>query len=298
MTLFYVFNDKKMNLSKPEIYVKKEFSEIFKKSELRPFLRSEICVLDMLLAVTQMNDGYYKERLVLKGGHSVRNLVPLRDHRFSFDADFNANSAEGFTYGDVSKLKQDLYRFGQGRGCTTRTKVTQDNPMLYFLEVGYHEVLNKGLSIGEHPKIEVCKQCRTQEKPILSRMNTMIDLELLGIEPPELLHLDLEEQLANKLYVIGARGRQRNHFDAYDAYRICKNNKIDWKKEKRIFTNVIKKTRKPVSEYSSECMAHLDAIKRNGNKRASFQNIVFDNGSLEFDRLIDDVKLLYQFNGW
>ncbi len=285
MTIFYVFNDKEIDLSKPQKHVKDEFVDSFDRPELSAFLRSELCTLDVLLAVTQMNDGYYKKRLVLKGGHSVRNLVPLKDHRFSFDADFNTNSVKGITYGDVSNIKQDLYRFGQSRGCTIRTKITQDSVMLYFLEVGYHKFLNRGLNIVERPKIEVCKQCRTHERPILSRMNTMIDLELLGMEPPELLHLDLEEQLANKLFVIGSRGRQRNHFDAYDIYRICKNNKIDWNKEKRIFSNIIKRTGKSLSEYSSECISQLDAIKRNDGKRTSFQNIVFDNNSFEFDKL-------------
>ncbi len=297
MTLFYVFNDDEINLKKPEKHVKDEFIDIFDRPELRSFLRSELCALDMLLAVTQMKEGYYKERLVLKGGHSVRNLVPLRDHRFSFDADFNTNSIKGITYGDVSNIKSDLYKFGQTRGCTTKTNVTKNSTMLYFLEIGYRDILTKDLSMIEHPKIEICKQCRTHEKPILNKMNTMIDLELLGMEPPELFHLDLEEQLANKLFVIGAIDRQRNHFDAYDAYRICKNNKIDWNKEKAIFSRIIEKSGKTLSKHSSECKKQLDAIKKNQGKRTSFLNIVFDNDSFDFDKLIDDVKLLYQFKG-
>lgn len=42
-----------------------------------------------------MRDGYYVERLSLKGGLSVRSTVPLADHRFSFDADFDPNTQGG-----------------------------------------------------------------------------------------------------------------------------------------------------------------------------------------------------------
>lgn len=295
MALFYYFNDKDINLEKPELLVKDDLTNYFERQELRSFLRSELCALDMLYAVTKMNDGYYKERLVLKGGHSVRNLVSLIDHRFSFDADFNLNSTKDYTYGDVSNIKKDLYNYGQMRGCTTRTKVTQDSNMLYFLEIGYHDVLKKELNLIERPKIEICKQCRTYEKPILSKVNTMIDLDLLGEEPPELYHLDLEEQLANKLYVIGARGRQRNHFDAYDAYRICKNNSINWRKEKNIFEQIVEKSGTTLSVYSQECRKQLDAIKKNDGKRKSCQNTIFNSSSFDFDDMIDQVKKFYDF---
>ena len=40
----------------------------------------------------------------------------------------------------------------------------------------------------------------------------------------------MEEQLATKLHVIGANGRQRNNFDAYDSFRILRHNKPDMRK--------------------------------------------------------------------
>ena len=57
------------------------------------------------------------------------------------------------------------------------------------------------MTLVKHPKIEICKTCRTHELPIISKMNTMIDLEAMGLPPPELAHLNLEEQLENKLHV-------------------------------------------------------------------------------------------------
>ena len=62
--------------------VKDEYYEHFARKEFASFIRSEICALDMLYAVVDMRDGYYAERLSLKGGLSVRSVVPLSDHRF------------------------------------------------------------------------------------------------------------------------------------------------------------------------------------------------------------------------
>ena len=295
MGIFFYFDEKEISLDDPQRHVQDRYEEVFGRSELKSYLLSELCALDMLYAMTTMKDGYYKERLVLKGGHSVRNLVPLVDHRFSFDADFNLNSPAGYTYGDVDKMKRDLQGFASSRGCTTTMTVTQENPW-YFLQVNYKNELQKqDLTLVEHPKIEICKTCRTHESPIISKTNTMIDLEAMGLEPPELAHLNLEEQLENKLYVIGDSSRIRNHFDAYDAFRICNNNNVNWQKTKSLFENKIKQARKNPSEYIIECRRMLDTIKVHKGKRSSFGDTLFHSDDFDFDDMIDTVKSYYDF---
>ncbi|MGI0102637.1 MAG: nucleotidyl transferase AbiEii/AbiGii toxin family protein [Nitrosotalea sp.] len=297
MGIFFYIDDKLIDFQNPTSLVKDDYRKYFGRRELEPFLLSEICALDMLYAVTEMNNGYYKDRLVLKGGHSVRNHVPLVDHRFSFDADFNPNSPGGFTFGDVSDIRKDLNKYGSLRGCETKTRITEDSAMLHFIEVGYRSVLSKlGYTIIEPPKIEICKTCRTHERPIMSEMKTMIDLNLLGLKPLVLAHLSLEEQLANKLHVIGARGRQRNNFDAYDVYRICKNNKVDWKKTKGIFDAIVTKSGKKPSDYIAECRRQLDTMLSNERKQINLTNVIFDSGSFDFKSMISDVKSRYDFH--
>lgn len=297
MGIFFYIDDKLIDFQNPRSLVKDEYSQYFGRLGLEPFLLSEICALDMLYAVTEMNSGYYKERLVLKGGHSVRNHVPLVDHRFSFDADFNPNSPGGFTFGDVSDIRMDLNKYGSVRRCTTKTKITEDSAMMHFIEVGYRDALTKlGYAIIEPPKIEICKTCRTHEPPIKSEMKTMIDLNLLGLKPLVLAHLSLEEQLANKLHVIGARGRQRNNFDTYDVYRICKNNKIDWKKTKGIFEKTVTKSGKKLGEYIAECRHQLDTMLSNKRKKINLTNVIFDSSSFDFESMISDVKSRYDFH--
>lgn len=181
----------------------------------------------MLYAVADMKDGYYAERLSLKGGLSVRSAVPLADHRFSFDADFDPNTQGGFTYRNVDDLKSDMTRYGVMKRCKTPVRVTKDDARLFFMEVGYRDSLGPNHKIIERSKIEVCKTCRVFERPVSGRVETIIDLGILGLEPPHVTHLSLEEQLATKLFVIGASGRQRNHFDAYDSFRILKHNEPD-----------------------------------------------------------------------
>jgi hypothetical protein len=70
---------------------------------------------------------------------------------------------------------------------------------------------------------------------VTNPINTIIDLGILGLKPPLVTHVGLEEQFATKLFIIGSSGRQRNHFDAYDAMRIVRNNKINWKLAKKVF---------------------------------------------------------------
>lgn len=298
MGLFFYIDEKSINFDGLTDLVQDQYREYFGRRELIPYILSEICALDMLYAVTTMNDGYYKERLVLKGGHSVRNHVPLIDHRFSFDADFNPNSYDKFTYGDVDKIRNDLMKFGSSRKCQTKTEITQNTSMLYFLEVKYHEGLKKkNHTMIEHPKIEICKTCRTLEKPTMSRMNTMIDLKLLGLEPPVLAHLSLEEQLANKLFVIGANGRQRNNFDAYDVYRICNKNKINWKKTKSVFETIVEKSEKrKTKEYIDECRHQLDAMLKNESKQSNLVTVLFNAKSFNFEDMVSFVKSKYDFH--
>lgn len=297
MGVFFYIDDKLIDFQNPRSLVKDEYSQYFGRRGLEPFLLSEICALDMLYAVTEMNDGYYKERLVLKGGHSVRNHVLLEEHRFSFDADFNPNSPSGFKYGDTSDIRKDLNKYGSVRRCQTKTSITKDSANLHFIEVGYRDTLsNLGYTIIEPPKIEICKTCRTHEPPIKSQMKTMIDLNFLGLKPLVIAHLSLEEQLANKLHVIGARGRQRNNFDAYDVYRICKNNKVDWKKTKGIFEKMVTKSGKKTAEYIAECRHQLGTMLSNERKKINLTNVIFDSSTFDFESMVSDVKSRYDFH--
>ncbi|KEQ57435.1 Nucleotidyl transferase of unknown function protein [Marine Group I thaumarchaeote SCGC RSA3] len=298
MKTFFYLDEVIVDFDKPHLMVKDEFQSYFGKTELKPFLLSEICVLDMLYTIANLEDGYYKKRLVLKGGHSIRNLVSLIDHRFSFDADFNLNSPEGYTYGKVKNLRKDLQKYGSKRGCSTQTEVTQDSNMLYFLQINYDAPLqNKGAKMIEVPKIEICKTCRTRKNPQLAKTNTMIDLELFGLKPPELFYLSLEEQLADKLRVIGATGRQRNNFDAYDVLRICNENatKIDWSLTREIFYEIIVKSGKKVNKYIDECRHQLQTMLDNPNKKSNLENVIFNSDSFDFEYMINFVKSVYDF---
>jgi len=298
MGIFFVIDQKLINFESLTDLVQDKYRSYFGRPELTPYILSELCALDMLYAVTMMKDGYYKDRLVLKGGHSVRNHVPLVDHRFSFDADFNTNSYAKFSFGTVDEIKKDLMDFGSSRRCQTRTEITQNTSMLYFLEVKYRDELRKmNQTIIEPPKIEICKTCRTIDEPTINPMNTMIDLALLGLKPPVLAHLSLEEQLANKLYVIGSNSRQRDNFDAYDVYRICINNKINWKKTKDLFQTIVEKSEKrKLSSYVDECRRKLDTMLENQGKQDNLVNVLFNPQSFSFNDMVSFVKTKYDFN--
>jgi predicted nucleotidyltransferase component of viral defense system len=297
MGIFFTINEKLINFDSLADLIQDNYRPYFGRPELAPYILAEICALDMLYTVVDIRGGYYGDRLVLKGGHSVRNYVPLVDHRFSFDADFNVNSFNGFTYGDVDEIRKDLISFGSLKGCKTKTHVTQDSNLLYFLQINYHDEFRRfGQSIIEAPKIEICKTCRTLEKPTVSTVNTMIDLRLLGLEPLVLTHLSLEEQLADKLYIIGALGRQRNNFDAYDVYRICHNNSVNWKKTKNIFEKVVEKSgKRMMQKHIDECIRHLDTMLLNVNKRKNLTDVLFDPRSFDFGEMVSFVKSTYDF---
>jgi len=297
MGIFFYIDDRLINFDDPVTLVKDQYREYFARKELAPFLLSEICALDMLHAVVEMNNGFYKDKLVLKGGFSVRNHVPLTDHRFSFDADFSPNTKNNFTYGDVSGIRGDLIKYGSQRRCETKTDVTKNDTRLYFVEVGYWDTLKKaGYRIVERPKIEICKTCRVFTDTVTNPVNTIIDLDILGLKPPVVTHVGLEEQFSTKLFIIGSSGRQRNHFDAYDAMRIFKNNKLDLKLAKKLFDMLAERHKVKSSEYIKECRHQLDAMLKNDGKRADLENTVFRKNSFDFDEMVGEVKSLYTFN--
>lgn len=296
MGKFFCIDDRLINLDDPTSLVKDEYRKYFARKEIVPFLLSEICAMDMLYAIQEINNGFYRDKLVLKGGLSVRNYVPLIDHRFSFDADFNPNTKNSYTYGDISTIRQDMIKYGNQRRCDTKTKVTKDDTRLYFLEIGYWDTLKKyGYRIVERPKIEICKTCRVFTDTVTNSINTIIDFDVLGLKPPVVTHVGLEEQFSTKLFIIGSSGRQRNHFDAYDAMRIFKNNKLDMKLAKKIFGLLAKRHKTESSDYIKKCQHHLDVILKNKGKRADLENTVFRKNSFDFDEMVKEVKALYTF---
>lgn len=294
MGIFFFIDDRLVNLDDPTALVKDKYHERFARREFAPFVLSEICVLDMLYAVAGMRDGYYGGRLSLKGGLSVRSAVPLTDHRFSFDADFDPNTRDGFTYRNVRDLKDDMVRYGAERGCKTPVRVTKDDSRLCFIEIGYRSSLGSGHRIVERPKIEVCKTCRVLERPVVGPVNTIIDLEMMGLEPPKIAHLCPEEQLATKLFVIGASGRQRNHLDAYDSLRLLGYGKPDMKMVRDIFKILCAKHNSEPRDYAAGCKRQLDAMLRNSRKRASLKETVFAR-SFSFDDMVRTVRSFYEF---
>lgn len=257
---------------------------------------SELCTLDMIYAVATMKGGYYREGLVLKGGLSVRNHVPLTDHRFSFDADYDPNTQFEYSFGKVDGIRKDLLEFGSRRGCRTRVDVTKDSNMLYFLELGYKKpILEEGIKLIEAPKLELCKTCRVLQAPQKAALNTFIDLGQLGLEPLEVYHVGLEEQLATKLFIIGSSGRQRNQFDAYDAMRIVESNKLDWKRAKSIFEEKAERAKTKPKDYIEECRRQLDTMMLNDNKKRSLEETTFKE--FNFGEMVQKVKAMYNFRG-
>lgn len=294
MGVFFFIDDRSVNFHDPAAMVKDEYYGRFEEKDFAPFILSELCAMDMLYAVTNMRGGYYGERLVLKGGLSVRSAVPLASHRFSFDADFDPNTPGGFSYRDVSGLKGDIAEYGAARGCRTRVSVTRDDQRLHFVAVEYRQSLEDTRRIIERPKIEVCKTCRVHEMPALSQINTIIDLEVLGLEPLAVKHLSLEEQFAAKLHVIGSNTRQRKHFDAYDSFMMFQSNRIDMKKARRLFETRCANYAPGPGAYAEECRRFLDAMLGDDKKRTKLEETAFA-GSFDFDAMVNAVKSLYDF---
>ena len=295
MGIFFSIDDDLVDFEDPTVMVRDEHNRLFAKKALAPYILSELCALDMVYAVMAANDGYYKDRLSLKGGLSVRSLVPLESHRFSYDADFDPNTQGGFSYRDVGRLKSDLEDFGRQRGCRTPVRIIPNNKRLHFIEVRYRKSLGAGHRILESPKIEICKTCKVLRSPQKSTISTFIDLEMIGLEPLEVTHLSPEEQFADKLYVIRSSGRQRNHFDAYDAFSIFNNVWLDMKEARTIFNERCWRHKSDPRDYIGECRRQLDTMLRNDRKRASLTETMFSGDRFSFETMIDKTKSFYDF---
>lgn len=232
MASFYLLDDSAIS-SEPSGILNAQFSTRLQGVENRPNIFAELCVLDMLLAIYNIRDAYYQEKLILKGGHSVRTYVPLPAHRFSYDLDFNIDRDGGHTFRDIESLCDDLNTFAQTRRSQVRATVSKHNSRFHWVTFNYRRVIeeNYGVRIPEEPKIEICKDCRTIRSPADNMMVTMVDSGLLGTSLPHVRQLELNEQLSNKLYVIGVTARQRRHFDIFDSKRILEYNEdiLDWK---------------------------------------------------------------------
>ena len=231
MAIFYLLDDSAVS-SEPSGILSAEFSTRLQGVENLPNIFAELCVLDMALAIYNVRDAYYREKLILKGGHSVRTYVPLRAHRFSYDLDFNIYRDEGHTFRDIQALSNDLNTFAGTRRSQIRATVTRNNQRFHWITLNYRPVIEEryGVRIPEEPKIEICKDCRTIRAPAENTMVTMVDSTLLGLTLPDVRQLDINEQLSNKLYVIGVIARQRRHFDIFDSKRIVEYNagNLNW----------------------------------------------------------------------
>ncbi len=232
MATFYQLDDTAIS-SEPSGILDAQFSTRLQGVENRPNIFAELCVLDILLAICKIRDSYYQERLILKGGHSVRTYVPLRAHRFSYDLDFNIHRGGDHTFREIQTLSSDLNMFAETRRSQIRASVTLNNQRFHWITLNYRPVIEEkyGVRIPEEPKIEICKACRTIRAPAENATVTMVDSRLLAVTLPHVKQLDLNEQLSNKLYVIGVIARQRRHFDIFDSKRIVEYNaaKLNWK---------------------------------------------------------------------
>jgi predicted nucleotidyltransferase component of viral defense system len=238
MATFYLLDDSAIG-SDPSGILDAQFSTRLQGVENRPNIFAELCVLDMFLAIYKIRDSYYQEKLILKGGHSVRTYVPLRAHRFSYDLDFNIYRDGGYTFRDIQTLSDDLNTFAGTRRSQIRSSVTRNNQRFHWITLNYRQSIEEkyGVRIPEEPKIEICKDCRTIRSPVENVMVTTVDSRLLGVNLPHVKQLDLNEQLSDKLYVIGVTARQRRHFDIFDSRRIMEYNadKLDWKLVRKSF---------------------------------------------------------------
>jgi RNase P subunit RPR2 len=199
----------------------------------------------MLLAICRIRDSYYKERLILKGGHSVRAYVPLRAHRFSYDLDYNIYREGGHTFREIQTLNDDLNAFAETRKSKIRASVTLNNSRFHWITLNYRQIVQEkyDIRIPEDLKIEICKDCRTIRAPAENVMGTMVNPKLLAITLPPVKQLSLNEQLSNKLYVIGVTVRQRRHFDIFDCYRLWEFNagRFDWTVVRESFHALLRK---------------------------------------------------------
>ena len=61
MGVFFFIDDRLVNLHEPAVMVKDKYYGRFAEKDFAPFILSELCAMDMLYAVTNMRDGYYRE---------------------------------------------------------------------------------------------------------------------------------------------------------------------------------------------------------------------------------------------
>jgi RNase P subunit RPR2 len=256
MAAFYLLDESPIG-PEPSGILDTEFSTRLQHVEDRPNIFAELCVLDMLLAICRIRDSYYKERLILKGGHSVRTYVPLRAHRFSYDLDYNIYREGGYTFRHIETLNDDLNTFAETRKSKIRASVTLNNSRFHWITLNYRQIIEEkyGIRIPEDPKIEICKDCRTIRAPAENAMATMVNLNLLMITLPHVKQLSLNEQLSNKLYVIGVTVRQRRHFDIFDCYRILEFNagRLDWSVVRESFHALLRR---------ENARLHIDRARR------------------------------------
>jgi predicted nucleotidyltransferase component of viral defense system len=270
-----------------------EFSTRLQHVEDRPNIFAELCILDILLAICRIRDSYYKERLILKGGHSVRAYVPLRAHRFSYDLDYNINREGGHKFREIQTLNADLNAFAQTRKSKIRASVTLNNSRFHWITLNYRQVVQEkyDIRIPEDPKIEICKDCRTTRAPSENVMATMVNPKLLAITLPRVKQLSLNEQLSNKLYLIGATVRQRRHFDIFDCYRILEFNagRLDWDVVRESFQALLR--RENARSHIDRARRLIEKVKEDSNTTRRIQSSTFD--SFDFGEAAKTVSDLY-----
>lgn len=234
--IFYVGDEWAKNITD---FIAGGFPAKFRVERYVPYFLSELCVVDMFYTLRDLKDGYYFDKLILKGGHSVRCYLPPEDHRFSFDLDFNVKGK----FGDVSDLKRDCDNFRKDHRCYIRSGLSpvKSRQMFHFIRFDYkHPVkVRWGYALPEDPKIEICKPCKTYLPPESHPLNSFVDTALLGLPKLEICTLGLEELLADKLYIVGYPNRQRRHMDAYDVYKLYsrRQGRIDktWSRVRHVF---------------------------------------------------------------
>jgi len=270
-----------------------EFSRRLKRSEDRPNIFAELCVLDLLLTISHVRESHYKERLILKGGHSVRTYVPLRAHRFSYDLDFNIHREGGYTFREVESLNEDFNKFAETRRSRVRGSVKLNNQRFHWITFNYREIIYEeyGIRIPERPKIEICKDSKTVRIPAEDAVVTMVDPALMATTLPRIKHLDLNEQLSNKLYVIGVTARQRRHFDIFDCYRIIEfnPNKLDWKNVRDAFHTQLR--RENASRHIDRARKLITYATQDTNTVRRIESATFE--PLNFKKAANAVSELY-----
>lgn len=292
MPTFYLLDESAIGPD-PSGILNVEFSRRLQRAEDRPNIFAELCVLDILLVICRIRDSYYQERLILKGGHSVRAYVPLRAHRFSYDLDFNIEREGGHTFREIQTLNDDLNTFAETRRSEIRGSVTLNNQRFHWITFNYRRIVERkyGIRIPEEPKIEICKDCGTIHTPAENEVVTMLDPRLLAVVLPHVKQLDLNEQLSNKLYVIGVTTRQRRHFDIFDCDKIVKFNadRLDWSVVRDSFRAILR--RKSARSHTERARRLIEKTVRDSNTTRRIESGTFE--PFDFREAAKTVSELY-----